>query len=113
VRRGWEDGVYSPTRKRKKNANTIRSATTCRRRDCVAKKVIAINRIVVLGNACCGSDGGSASLHFSKQEEMQRSRLTKTLRVLSPSQVLGPSLFLFTVAVTNGGLSAEVHMEEH
>jgi hypothetical protein len=31
---------------------------------CVAKKVSTTNRIVVLGNACCGSDGGSASVHF-------------------------------------------------
>jgi hypothetical protein len=74
VRRSCDDGVFSATRKRKKKASTMRSATSCRRCDCVVKNVVTIIRIVVLGSACCGSDGGSASLHLSKLDEMQRSR---------------------------------------
>ena len=63
VSRGPEDGVYSPTRRRKKNASVTRSATVRRRGEGLWRKVVAIQRTVVAGRACWARGGGSAALY--------------------------------------------------
>ena len=62
VRRPAGVGVYSPTRRRKKNAKEIRWPVI---RQCWVgcwPKCVTIQRMVELGRACCWRDGGSACL---------------------------------------------------